>query len=62
MRVTVDRQLCQGTGFCQRLLPRVFQVEAGKSTVVDERPGEEFRVALEEAEDLCPTGAVRVEP
>lgn len=62
MRVTVDPELCIGTGDCVRLAPNAFQIDesrgvsvpqAGVATTDDD--------VLEEAAFNCPTRAISVE-
>ena len=62
MRVVVDRDLCQGHGVCESEVPDVFAVsKKGDLTVLDERPSEELRKAVETAVSYCPTHALRIE-
>ena len=62
MRVVVDRDLCQGHGVCESEVPEVFAVsKKGDLTVLDERPSEELRKAVETAVAYCPTHALRIE-
>jgi ferredoxin len=62
MRVVVDRDLCQGHGVCESEVPDVFAVsKKGDLTVLDERPSEELRKAVEAAVSYCPTHALRIE-
>ena len=60
--VSVDHNVCQGTGYCEHLLPQVFRVGAeGYSEVLREVDTEEELELAREAEDICPTRAIRVE-
>ena len=62
MRIVVDRDLCQGHGVCESEAPDVFSVsKKGVLTVVEQRPGEETRAAVEQAVAFCPTKALRIE-
>ena len=62
MRVVVDRDLCQGHGVCESEVPAVFSVsKKGDLTVLDERPSEALRKAVETAVAYCPTHALRIE-
>ncbi len=60
-RIVVDRDLCQGHGVCESEAPEVFSVsKAGELTVLDERPGDERRKAVEAAVKYCPTHALTI--
>ena len=62
MKVTVDFDLCASTGSCMQVAPEVFEVRSdGYLYILVEEPGEELRKQVEEAADLCPTGAISVE-
>ena len=58
MKVTVDQDVCVGSGNCEATAPDVFEVRDNKAHVkVDTVPeGQEDKV--KEAEDGCPTGAI----
>jgi ferredoxin len=63
VHVWVDPDVCQGTGYCVRVLPQVFTLgEEGYATTLVEHAGEALHEALEEAERLCPVGAVILRP
>jgi ferredoxin len=60
-RVEVDRGLCQGHGVCESEAPAVFSVsKKGDLTVVDERPPNDQRRAVELAVKYCPTHALAI--
>jgi sterol 14-demethylase len=60
-RVVVDRDLCQGHGVCESEAPDVFSVSKdGVLTVLDERPGDDQRKAVEAAVKYCPTHALSI--
>jgi ferredoxin len=60
--VSVDRTVCQSTGYCEHLLPQVFRVGAeGHAEVLREVVTEEELELAREAEDICPTRAILVE-
>ena len=62
MRVTVDRDLCQGHGVCESEAPAVFTVSKKKVVeVLDESPAEELRPQVEAAVKFCPTHALKIE-
>jgi ferredoxin len=57
MRVTVDRELCVGSGACEMLAPDVFEVDDdGTVHVLQEEPEDED--AVRQAAQQCPTGAL----
>jgi ferredoxin len=61
MRVTVDDELCVGSGQCEMICPEVFKVDL-VSEVKDEYPEPALHEQVREAADSCPTGAILVEP
>jgi sterol 14-demethylase len=61
-RVVVDRDLCQGHAVCEAEAHSVFQVsKKGDLTILDERPGDDARAAVEAAVRYCPTHALSIE-
>jgi ferredoxin len=62
MRVVVDFDACASTGSCMQVCPEVFEVRSdGYLYVLQEEPPEELRSQVQEAAELCPTGAITVE-
>jgi len=62
MRVVVDFDLCASTGSCAQICPEVFEVRSdGYLYILIEEPGESLRDAVNQAADLCPTGAITIE-
>jgi ferredoxin len=62
VRVVVDYDRCIASGSCARAAPEVFELrDDGNLYVLQEEPPEELRAAVEEAADLCPTAAIRIE-
>lgn len=61
MRVVVDFDLCVSSGSCTRVAPEVFELRDGYLVVLQEKPPEELRAEVADAEELCPTGAIRIE-
>ena len=61
-RVSVDAELCIGTGDCVRLAPAAFQIDLRRGVSVPQ-PGAAAtpREILEEAAFNCPTRAITVE-
>jgi sterol 14-demethylase len=61
VRIVVDRDLCQGHGVCESEAPAVFSVsKKGDLTILDERPDESLRPAVEQAVKYCPTHALSI--
>lgn len=62
MKVSVDFDLCASTGACTQVCPEVFEIRSdGYLYVLQESPGPELAVKVNEAVDLCPTAAISVE-
>jgi ferredoxin len=62
MRVVVDYDVCASTGSCMQVCPEVFEVRSdGYLYVLQEEPGEELWGKVQEAAELCPTGAISLE-
>ena len=60
LHVSVDQQMCQGVGYCERVAPGIFRLgEDGVSHVIDIHPPESERATAEEAATLCPSRAIR---
>jgi ferredoxin len=60
MKVTVDRDICIGSGNCAQDCPPVFEIVDGKSHVkVDTVPESEEENA-QQAVDDCPVSAISV--
>jgi ferredoxin len=60
--VRIDRKVCQGTGYCEQLLPQVFRVgPEGQADVLREVANDEELELAREAEDICPTRAILLE-
>ena len=62
MKITVDRDLCQGHAMCELEAPEVFKV--GKSAQVEvlvERPGASDEDGVRLAVKYCPTHALSIE-
>ena len=61
MRVVVDLETCQDHGQCVFAAPDVFHLdEQGKLGYVPD-PAEDLRDAVEEAADVCPLQAIRLD-
>jgi len=61
VHVTLDQATCQQTGYCMRIAPDIFAMVDGEVTIVQTDPDAQFDDALDEAERLCPTGAIVIE-
>jgi sterol 14-demethylase len=62
VKVTVDRDLCQGHGVCESEAPEVFSVSKnGVLTILQEFPDPDLRAGIELAVSYCPTHALRIE-
>jgi len=58
--VEVDRSACEGAGYCEKVAPKVFRVDdEEKSEVLLAEVPDDLAEAVEEAEALCPTLAIR---
>ncbi len=62
MKAYVDRELCIGCGLCPNICPEVFEfgMEDVATVLVDTVPAEAEDTA-KEAEESCPSNAIRVE-
>lgn len=58
MRVEVDEIVCQGTGYCQRIAPEIFEVVDGTAVVLISDPPEGLHDKVDEAERICPSRAI----
>ncbi len=62
MKVTVNTDLCAATGGCTLLCPDVFELGAdGLIIVRQEHPDESLFASVNDAADLCPTGAIDID-
>ena len=60
MRVTVDAGRCIGCGMCAAVVPEVFRVVEGVSTVLSQ-PGQRQKSRTFDAANGCPVNAIAVE-
>jgi ferredoxin len=61
-KVIVDWDLCQDHGQCAFAAPEVFQIgDDGKMVVLVEEPDESLRSKVEDAADVCPVQAIRIQ-
>jgi sterol 14-demethylase len=63
IRITVDRDLCQGHGDCVLVAPEAFEVDPveRKVRLRIERPDDALRERVAEAVRRCPTGALSID-
>lgn len=63
MRVIVDTSICEAHGDCVLAAPEVFDLDDEDNVVrvLQQEPGEELRDQVEEAEQMCPVSAIRIE-
>lgn len=62
MRVRADTTRCEGYANCVIAAPDVFSLDDDFIVeVLDERPDDGQRAAVEEAVDSCPTAALSIE-
>ena len=60
MKVTVDSDICVGTGSCVSLCPEVFELgDAGVAIVKVAEVPPESEAACREAIDACPVEAIK---
>jgi ferredoxin len=62
MKITVDRDRCVGSAYCQRIAPGTFDLgDDGIAIVLDADVGGRQAAAAREAEAECPSLAISVE-
>ncbi|MBA2349109.1 MAG: ferredoxin [Solirubrobacterales bacterium] len=61
MKVHVDMNLCQSHGECVFAAPDVFDLGEDDVLTWKEEVGEDQRAAVEEAVQVCPMAAIRIE-
>lgn len=62
MKIVIDEQRCMGNGVCASVLPAVFGVtDEGVAELLAE-PDDATWDVVREAERLCPTQAISIEP
>jgi ferredoxin len=61
MKVHVDMNLCQSHGECVEVAPDVFELGDDDVLVWQEDVDESRRADMEEAVDVCPMLAIRIE-
>ncbi len=62
MNVSVNFDVCASTGSCVQIAPEVFEIRSdGFLYILQEHPGEELRTKVNDAAEMCPTGAITIE-
>ncbi|HEX3706891.1 MAG TPA: ferredoxin [Mycobacteriales bacterium] len=62
MKITVDRDLCQGHAMCEVEAPAVFRVgTADQVELLDDHPDSQDHEAVRLAVKYCPTRALSIE-
>ena len=61
MKAYVDKDTCISCGLCPSICPEVFEMEDdGKAGVIVDEVPEDSVESAKEAEDSCPTEAIKV--
>lgn len=60
MKVSIDTTACQGTGYCARIAPDIFEVADSVAVIKVAVVAAEFENVVHEAEVLCPARAILV--
>ncbi|MEI6363888.1 MAG: ferredoxin [Actinomycetes bacterium] len=61
-KVKVDYDVCATTGGCTNVCPQVFEIRPDMFLyILQDEPPESLRAKVQEAADLCPTGAITLE-
>jgi ferredoxin len=62
MKITIDRDRCVGSAYCQRIAPAVFDLgDDGIAVVLDADVTDPLAAAAREAEADCPSMAISIE-
>lgn len=61
MRVTVDLDICQDHGQCAIAAPEVFRINDAGKLEYESDPDDSLADDVEEAADVCPVQAIRIE-
>ncbi|MGW6054994.1 ferredoxin [Streptomyces sp. NPDC055189] len=61
LKVTVDLDVCQDHGQCVFAAPDVFKLDEDGHLAYAETPDEALRADVEDAADVCPLQAIRIE-
>jgi ferredoxin len=59
VRITVDRDRCEGLGMCESMAHEFFELDDDDQlTILDDSPGEEHRQKVHAAVESCPVMAL----
>lgn len=62
MRITADREVCDGHGMCEAMAHEFFELDDdGLVLVLDRTPGDEHRELVASAVRSCPVSALRLD-
>ncbi|MGW2749046.1 ferredoxin [Streptomyces sp. NPDC001450] len=63
MKINVDRERCVGAGQCVLAAPGVFDQsrEDGLVELLQAEPSQDLHTAVNEAELICPSGAIEIQ-
>ncbi|MDG2428720.1 MAG: ferredoxin [Acidimicrobiales bacterium] len=62
MRVLVDFDLCESNAICMQIAPDIFEVRDDDFLyILNDTPGDERRVVLEESVQRCPKQAISLQ-
>jgi ferredoxin len=61
LKVTIDRDMCEDSGICWKLLPQVFSANPYGYVIMEHVP-EELRLQVQLAVMQCPAAAIASEP
>lgn len=61
VRVIVDLNVCQSYGECVRCAPETFELDDDLVLRYESQPSSELVESVRDAEQACPTGAIRIE-
>ncbi|MGW5866081.1 ferredoxin [Streptomyces sp. NPDC055239] len=63
MRITVNRELCVGSGNCVEIAPEVFDQDDQEGLVVLRmtEPPEDLQESVDLTSQMCPVGAIEVQ-
>ena len=61
MKVTVDSELCLGSGICVEICPEVFELNGDAAIVRCDTVPAKYEEACRETVELCPLRAISVQ-
>jgi len=61
LKIVIDKQKCEATEYCVRIAREAFRLGPdGKAEAIDQDFGPDASETLRDAEQTCPTSAIRV--